>query len=122
MSYKTAKHPIRHPLWLNWVIWILSRICLIGKKYTLETIDMEDLELPHIIFSNHLALIDFELSAMVTHPSKVSNVVNIDGYHMIPWLLTWGGSICTRKFTNDLHLMKSIRLVIQNGDSLCMYP
>ena len=120
--YKTAKYPIRQPLWLTWVIWTLSKICLIGKKYTLETIDMEGLEPPYIIFSNHQAFIDFELAAMVTHPRKVSNVVNIDGYHMMPWLLTWIGSICTRKFTNDLHLVKSIRRVIQNGDILCMYP
>ena len=120
--YKTAKYPIRQPAWLTWVIWILSKIALIGKKYTLETIDMEGLEPPYIIFSNHQAFIDFELAAMVTHPKKVNNVVNIDGYHMMPWLLTWIGSICTRKFTNDLHLVKSIRRVIQNGDILCMYP
>ena len=120
--YKTAKYPIRQPAWLTWVIWILSKICLIGKDYSLETIDMEGLEPPYIIFSNHQAFIDFELAAMVTHPRKVNNVVNIDGYHMMPWLLTWIGSICTRKFTNDLHLVKSIRRVIQNGDILCMYP
>ena len=34
--YKTAKYPIRQPAWLTWVIWTLSRICLIGKKYTIE--------------------------------------------------------------------------------------
>ena len=120
--YKTAKYPIRQPAWLTWVIWILSKICLIGKTYTLETIDMEGLEPPYIIFSNHQAFIDFELAAMVTYPKKVNNVVNIDGYHMMPWLLTWIGSICTRKFTNDIHLVKSIRRVIRNGDILCMYP
>ena len=120
--YRTAKYPIRQPAWLTWVIWILSKICLIGKEYTLETIDMEGLKPPYIIFSNHMAFIDFELAAMVTHPKKVNNVVNIDGYHMMPWLLTWIGSICTRKFTNDFHLVKSIRRVLQNGDILCMYP
>ena len=120
--YKTAKYPMRQPRWLTWVIWMLSRICLIGKKYTLETVDMEGLEPPYIIFSNHMAFIDFELAAMGTYPKKVNKVVNIDGYHMMPWLLTWIGSICTRKFTNDIHLVKSIRRVIQNGDILCMYP
>ena len=64
--YKTAKYPIRQPRWLTWVIWTLSRICLIGKQYTFETIDMDGLEPPYILFSNHMAFIDFELSAMVT--------------------------------------------------------
>ena len=118
--YKTAKYPIRQPAWLTWLIWVLSKICLMGKKYTLETIDMEGLEPPYIIFSNHMAFIDFELAAMVTYPKRVNNVVNIDGYHMMPWLLTWIGSICTRKFTNDIHLVKSIRRAVQNGDILCL--
>ena len=120
--YKTAKYPIRQPRWLTWLIWVLSKIALLGKKYTLETVDMEGLEPPYLIFSNHMAFIDFELSALVTYPKRVNNVVNIDGYHMMPWLLTWIGSICTRKFTNDIHLVKSIRRVVQNGDILCLYP
>ena len=120
--YKTAKYPNRQPKFWTWVIWGLSKALLTGKKYTLETIDMEDLEPPYIIFSNHQAFIDFELAAMVTTPHRVNNVVNIDGYHMMPWLLTWIGSICTRKFTNDIHLVKSIRRVTENGDVLCMYP
>lgn len=120
--YKTARYPIRQPKWLTWLIWFLSKIMTIGKKYQLETINMEGLEPPYIIFSNHMAFIDFELAAMVTYPHRVNNVVNIDGYHRMPWLLTWIGSICTRKFTNDVHLVKSIRRVTQNGDILCMYP
>ena len=55
--YKTAKYPIRQPLWLTWVIWILSKICLVGKKYTLETVNTENLKPPYIIFSNHMAFI-----------------------------------------------------------------
>ena len=120
--YKTAKYPIRQPAWLTWVIWILSKICLIGKDYSLETIDMEGLEPPYIIFSNHQAFIDFELAAMVTHPKKVNNVVNIDGYYQRPWLMEWIGAIPTRTFASDIHLVKSIRKVLQRGDILCMYP
>ena len=120
--YKTAKYPIRQPKWLTWLIWVLSKIMTWGKDFTLETINMEGLKPPYIIFSNHMAFIDFELSAMVTYPNRVNNVVNIDGYHMMPWLLTWIGSICTRKFTNDIHLVKSIRRVVHNGDILCLYP
>lgn len=120
--YKTAKYPLRQPRWLTWLIWFLSKCMLRGKEYKLETINMEGLKPPYIIFSNHMEFIDFELATMVTYPNKVNNVVNIDGYLMMPWLLTWIGSICTRKFTNDIHLVKSIRRVIQNGDILCLYP
>ena len=32
------------------------------------------------------------------------------------------GSIGTRKFTMDMHLIKSIKRVLQRGDIMCMYP
>jgi DNA-directed RNA polymerase subunit RPC12/RpoP len=57
-----------------------------------------------------------------TYPQRINNVVNIDGYYMRPWLMEWIGAICTRKFTTDFHLIKSIRKVLSRGDVFCMYP
>lgn len=121
-KYNTARYPIRQPWYLTWLIWILSKIMLIGKKRRLDKINMEGLKPPYIILSNHMSFIDFELLAMGTHPHKVNNVVNIDGYYMRPWLMEWIGAICTRKFTQDMHLVKSIKKVLERGDILCIYP
>ena len=120
--YKTAKYPLRQGKFWTLLIRLLSKIMLTGKQYKLETIDMEGLKPPYILFSNHMEFIDFELAALVTYPHPVNNVVNIDGYLMMPFLLEWIGAICTRKFTNDIHLVKSIHKVIQRGDVLCLYP
>ncbi|MBQ9783986.1 MAG: 1-acyl-sn-glycerol-3-phosphate acyltransferase [Clostridia bacterium] len=120
--YKTAKYPIRQPLFLTYLIWLLSKILLIGKKYKIEKINMEGLKPPYMVLSNHMYFIDFELAAMVTFPHRVNNVVNLDGYYRRPWLMELIGAIGTRKFTTDLHLIKSIRKVLSRGDVLCMYP
>lgn len=120
--YKTAKYPIRQPIYLTGLIWILSKVTLLGKKYKVEKINMEGLEPPYMMLSNHMAFVDFKLAAMGTGRHKVNNVVNIDGYYQRPWLMEWIGAICTRKFTMDLHLIKSIRKVLSRGDVLCMYP
>ena len=120
--YKTAKYPIRQPLFFVGLIWLLSRIMLIGKKRKLEKINMEGLKPPYILLSNHMHFIDFELGAMLTFPHRLNNVVSIDGYYQRPWLMELIGAICTRKFTMDLHLVKSIRKVLSRGDVLCMYP
>jgi len=66
--------------------------------------------------------IDFELASMITFPHRVNNVVNLDGYYRRPWLMELIGAIGTRKFTTDLHLIKSIYKVLKRGDILCMYP
>ncbi|MBQ4091685.1 MAG: hypothetical protein IJC64_05170 [Clostridia bacterium] len=120
--YNTAKCPIRQPLFIVGLIWVLSKILLIGKKYKVEKVNMEGLKPPYMVLSNHMYFIDFELAAMVTFPHRVNNVVNLDGYYRRPWLMELIGAIGTRKFTNDIHLVKSIYKVLRRGDVLCMYP
>ena len=120
--YKTAKYPIRQPIYLTWLIWVLSKIMLSNKKHSIEKINMDGLKPPYLLLSNHMAFVDFEMVALATYPSRVNNVVNIDGYYMRPWLMEWIGAICTRKFTTDMHLLKSIKKVLDRGDILCMYP
>ena len=120
--YKTAKYPIRQPKFFVYLIWLLSRMMLIGKKYKVEKINMDGLKPPYMMLSNHMYFIDFELAAMGTLPHRVNNVVSIDGYYRRPWLLTLIGAICTRKYTMDLHLVKSINKVLKRGDILSMYP
>ncbi len=121
-KYKTAKYPIRQPLFFTWLIWFLSKFMLMFKKHKVEKINMEGLEPPYIFLSNHMSFIDFELAALGTYPARVNNVVNIDGYYKRAWLMELIGAICTRKFTTDLHLVKSIRKVLKRGDVLGMYP
>ena len=108
-SYNTAKYPIRQPLFFTWLIHLLSRIMLIGKDYKIEKINTETLKPPYILLSNHQYFIDFELAALATYPHRINNVVSIDGYYRRPWLMELIGAICKRKFTNDLHLVKSIK-------------
>lgn len=120
--YVTARYPMHQGKFWTGLIWVLSKFALMGKKYKVETIGTEDLKPPYMLLSNHMHFIDFESAAMGTWPHSVSNVVSIDGYVVKFFLLEWIGAIATRKFTTDLHLVKSIRKVLQRGDVLAMYP
>ncbi len=121
--YNTAKYPIRQPRIMTAALWAVSKIALMfGPKYKIEKFNMEDLKPPYILLSNHMYFIDFELSALATFPHRVNNVATIDGYYRRPWLMELLGCICKRKFTTDIHLIKSIKRVLSRGDVLCMYP
>lgn len=120
--YNTAKPPLHQNMFWTGLILLLSKIALMGKEYKVERIGMEELKPPYILLSNHMHFVDFELAAHATWPHPVSNVVNIDGYVIKGFLLEWIGAIATRKFTNDLALVRSIRHVIKRGDVLAMYP
>ena len=121
--YNTAKYPIRQPRIMTFLLYIVSKVALMfGPKYKIEKFNMEGLKPPYILLSNHMYFIDFELSAIATFPHRVNNVATVDGYYRRPWLMELLGCICKRKFTTDIHLIKSIKRVLQKGDVLCMYP
>lgn len=120
--YNYARRPIRQPLFIVWLIWVLSKILLIGKKYKIEKVGMEGLKPPYMILSAHQFFIDFELTALITTPHRVNNVVALDGFYRRPWLMELIGAIGTRKYITDLALIKSIYHVLRRGDVLCMYP
>ena len=121
-KYNTARYPLRQPRYLTWLIQVLSKIMLSNKEKRVEKINMEGLKPPYIMLSNHMSFVDFEMVSLGTYPHRVNNVVNIDGYYRRPWLMEWIGAICTRKFTTDMHLVKSIRHVLKRGDVLGLYP
>ena len=50
--YNTAKYPIRQPLFFVGLIWLLSKIALIGKRYKVEKINMEGLKPPYKAVGN----------------------------------------------------------------------
>ncbi len=113
--FNTAKYPVRQPLIIMLLIWVLSKVSLMFKKHKIEKINMKGLKPPYLVLSNHQYFIDFELAALVTFPHRVNNVINIDGYIKRAWLMKLIGGICTRKFSNDLHLIKSIKKVFKRG-------
>ena len=120
--YNTAKYPLRQCKFITWLIHMLCKIGLSGRKYKIEKINMEGLKPPYFMLSNHQYFVDFQLADHITYPHKVNNVINIDGYINRAWLMELIGGICTRKFSNDFHLVKSIMKVLKRGDVVGLYP
>lgn len=121
-KYYTAKYPKRQPFYFTATIQLLSKLALMGIKHKIEKINMEGLKPPYMVLSNHMGFVDFELASHVTYPHKVNNVVNVDGFYKRRSLLEGIGAIGTRKFTTDIHLVRSILKVFERKDVLCMYP
>lgn len=120
--YNMTRYPLRQGKFWTWLIYVLSKNTMFGREYKVTKVNMEGLKPPYILLSNHMYFIDFKICATATWPYPVNNVVNIDGYYQKWFLLRWIGAIPTRKFASDIHLVKSIRKVLQRGDILCMYP
>ena len=120
--YNCAKMPIRQPRFFTWLIYVLSKIMLIGKKVKIEKINMKGVKPPYLMLSNHMYFIDFELAAVALYPHRMNNIVSIDGYYRRPWLMELIGCMTTRKFTPDLNLVKSMLRCFKRGDAVGLYP
>ena len=82
--YNTAKAPLHQtPFWTG-LIWVLSRMMLIGKDYKVEKINMEGLQAPYMMLSNHMHFIDFELAAMGTWPRSRQTAAKPSVHSVVP--------------------------------------
>ena len=121
--YNTAKPPLRQLGIFTGLIWLLSKIFMMGKQYKVEKIGMEGLKPPYILLSNHMYFVDFYLNAIATFPKKVYNIATVDGYYRRPILMEWIGCMCKRKFTTDRDLVESVDRVLHKYHGiLSMYP
>ena len=121
--YDTAKPPLRQLGIFTGLIWLLSKIFMIGQEYKVEKIGMEGLKPPYILLSNHMYFVDFYLNAIATFPHKVYNIATVDGYYRRPFLMEWIGCMCKRKFTTDRGLVDSVdRVLHKYRGILSMYP
>ncbi len=121
--YNTFKRPLRQLGIFTFLIYLLSKIFMMGKKYKIEKINMEGIKPPYILLNNHMYFVDFYINAIATFPRKVYNIATVDGYYRRPILMEWIGCMCKRKFTTDSHLLKSIeRVLFKYKGIMSMYP
>ncbi len=121
--YDTTKAPLRQNLLFTGLLRALCGISMIGQKYEIEKINMENLKPPYILLCNHMYFVDFHLCSIATFPHRVNNIATIDGYYRRPFLMEWLGCMCKRKFTTDMTLIRSVKKILHEyGDIMCMYP
>ncbi len=121
--YDTKKMPKKQNGFARFIIYLLSKVSLIGTKYKIEKIDMEGLKPPYLLLSNHMYFVDFYINSIATFPHGVNNIATVDGYYKRPKLMEFLGCICTRKFTNDIALIKQMKYCKDKYKSIIsMYP
>ena len=90
------------------------------KKEGMERLGKNE---PALILMNHSSFIDLEIAASVLYPRPLNIVATLDAFIGKAWLMRQIGCIPTRKFVNDLGLIKDItRCIRKNKCSVLMYP
>ena len=90
--------------------WIISWPDLKKRKAVLVKTNMEELEnQPYLLLVTHSSMVDFNMMLKATHPRQVNNVMTLEGFNTYTEpLMRSLGVIGTRKFIQDVHLIKNI--------------
>ncbi len=124
-KYDTSKLPKRQAFFYTLLIRAASQLALwsLKKGSKIEKINVENLKPPYLLLSNHMQFIDFPIKYKATFPHRVHTIATLEGYYHKPWVMEQIGSICKRKFTTDVSLIRACYKVLREfKDVLCIYP
>lgn len=121
-KYKKPGHQlgILRPI-LKVVCWFLLKM----NGFIYEKIGMDKLKKgePCLVLMNHSSFIDLEIAAFLMADREWHIVTTLDGFVGLDWLLPLVGCIPTKKFINDVSLVRDMRYTVKDlNASIIMYP
>lgn len=119
------KKPRKQPAWVRPALKWISKIPLTDNHFTYEKIGMEKLgkNEPCIVLMNHSSFIDLEMVAYLMADREYHIVCTKDGFIGLGPILRYIGCISTRKFINDITLVKDMHYVLNDlKASVVLFP
>lgn len=109
-----AKKPIKPTFLMFLAKQILSFPDLKRRGFILEKRGMEEIEgKPYLLLVTHSSMVDFNIMLKATHPYPVNNVMTLEGFNTYTEpLMRSLGVLGTRKFINDVHLIKNMKYCV----------
>lgn len=103
-----------------WVYcWFLTR----QGKLKITKVGMKGLKPPYLVLGTHLSFMDFCVTPLALFPRRANYVSELEGFEAYgEWAYRHIGCLGTRKFVNDLALVKNIKRVIERKGILVLYP
>ena len=127
---KLPRKPHRKPR-RQWKLlrWVLKPLCYIGLKLNgftgCKKIGMEKLgkDEPCLFLMNHSSFIDLEFAAYLLGDRAYHIVTTLHAFVGLYWILRLVGCIPTRKFVNDVNLVRDMRYTLKDlKENVLMYP
>lgn len=125
MPKNVHRKPMRQSVALRMLVNVLSRVDLKLTSFSYEKIGMERLgkKEPCLILMNHSSFIDLEIAAFMLADRKYHIVCTQDAFVGLGPILRLLGCISTKKFINDINLVKDMRYAVTKlKGSILMFP
>lgn len=104
------RKPLKKPsLLFRTLVRLLSIPDLVATKFKYTTHRLEEAgKGPYLILMNHSSFIDLKIASKILYPTPYFIVSTSDSFVGKEWLMRELGCIPTRKFTNDVPLMRDM--------------
>ncbi len=115
--------PPKQNLFFMPAMWAICKAVTGKYKLKLHKEKMEGLKPPYLVLGTHHAFMDFIVSPLAVFPYRANYISELEGFENYgEWLYRQAGCLGTRKFVNDIALIKNIKRVIDRKGILVMYP
>ncbi|MGN0587440.1 MAG: hypothetical protein ACI4JF_09150 [Oscillospiraceae bacterium] len=115
--------PPKQNLFFMPAIWLLCKGITSRSKLRINRVNMKGLKPPFLVLGTHHAFMDFIVSPLAVFPYRANYVSELEGFENYgEWLYRQAGCLGTRKFVNDIALIKNIKKVMERKGILIMYP
>ncbi len=115
--------PPKQNFFLTPVIWLLCRLLTLGTGLKINKKDMKGLKPPFLVLGSHHAFMDFYVTPLALFPHRANYISELEGFEYFgEWIYRQVGCLGTRKFVNDMALIKNIKKVLERKGILVIYP
>ena len=117
------KKPVRQAFVFRLLRRLLSIMDLRATHFTCKRIGMERLgkDEPCLVLMNHSSFIDLEIASTVLFPRQFHIVCTSDGFVGKEWLMRLIGCIPTKKFINDVTLVRDMIYTVKQCLNALVY-
>lgn len=121
--FNRDKVPPRQAWWAMPIVWVWSLLATAGTHLKIHKMNIKGLKPPYILLGTHHAFNDFCVTPLAIFPNRANYVSELEGFENYgEWPYRQIGCLGTRKFVNDIALIRNIRKVLDRGDIFVMYP
>ena len=125
MAQRPHQKPKRQLAILRPILKVACWFLLLFSRFSYKKIGMEKLgkDEPCLVLMNHSSFIDLEIVAFLLADREYHIVTTLDGFVGKAWLMRLLGCIPTKKFINDVALVRDMRYTTKElKASVVMYP
>ena len=117
------RRPTLQKRYLMPLIWLLSHMQMRRSGLKIERRNMKGIKPPYLVLATHQGESDYAIAPLALFPHRASYVSDVEGFAAYgEWLYRRIGCIAKRRYVADVSVIRNIRYVLKQGQSVVIYP